>query len=293
MNVAYIDKKDALLKVENKTLKVDEQKIPLRLLDTIVLASSCRLESRDMVKMTQEGITLLLLSGRGDKVAIVQGASGKNAELKLAQYTAQSRALEFAKYFVSEKLKRHANQLREHEVALDIFETLEKVEGAESIEVLLGIEGSFSREYFGHYFALFSKRLHEGKRSRNPPLDPVNAMMSFFYMMSYNLITVRLLSFGFEPSIGFLHQAFRSHNALASDFMELFRADINEAVFELFSQKILTLGDFSFKGGVFLRFDARKKIWKDYVALTKKLKPKLSQEIAKFKGEIYEKKFNY
>ena len=42
MKIAFIDKKDALLKVENKTLKVDEQKIPLRLIDTIVLASSCR-----------------------------------------------------------------------------------------------------------------------------------------------------------------------------------------------------------------------------------------------------------
>lgn len=180
MKIAFIDKKDALIKVENKTLRVDEQKIPLRLLDTIILASSCRLESRDMVKMTSNGITLLLLSGRGDEVALVHSSLSKNAELKLAQYKAQSRALEIAKYFVSEKIKRHAEHLRKHEVALDIFETLDKLEDAESIESVLGIEGSFSKLYFSHYFALFSKRLHFGKRSRNPPQDPVNAMMSFF-----------------------------------------------------------------------------------------------------------------
>jgi len=170
---------------------------------------------------------------------------------------------------------------------------LEQVEQVESVESLMGIEGTFARLYFGHYFSLFDEALHKGKRSKNPPKDPLNAMMSYFYMLYYHLISAQLASYGFELGIGYLHTPFRGHNALASDFMELFRADINEAVFELFSQKILTLGDFSFKGGVFLRFDARKKIWKDYVALTKKLKPKLSQEIAKFKGEIYEKKFNY
>ena len=286
MKIAFIDKKDALLKVENKTLKVDEQKIPLRLLDTIVLASSCRLESRDVVKMTQEGITLLLLSARGDSVAIVNSSQSKNAEIKLAQYKAQSRALELAKYFVTEKIKRHAQQLREHEVALDVFEVLEKVEESESIDELLGIEGSFSRLYFSHYFALFSKRICLGKRSRQPPADPVNAMMSFVYMMTYNLITVRLLSFGFEPSIGFLHKPFRSHNALASDFMELFRADVNAFVFRLFDEELLESSDFSKKNGVYLKYEARKKIWGEFKAFTHGVQQKLDIEIADLRAML-------
>ena len=53
MKIAFIDKKEALVSVENKTLKVDTQKIPLRLLDTIVMASSCCLQSRDIVKITR------------------------------------------------------------------------------------------------------------------------------------------------------------------------------------------------------------------------------------------------
>lgn len=286
MKIAFIDKKNALLKVENKTLRVDEQKIPLRLLDTIVLANSCRLESREMVKMTKEGITLLLLSGRGDKVALVHSSLSKNAELKLAQYKAQTRALEMAKYFVSQKIKHHAQQLCEHEVVFDVFEVLEKVEEAESIEVLLGLEGSFSKRYFNSYFTLFSKRLHLGKRSRNPPKDPVNAMMSFVYMMTYNLITVRLLSFGFEPSIGFLHKPFRSHNALSSDFMELFRADVNAFVLRLFSEKLLQSSDFSKKDGVYLKYEARKRIWGEFKAFTHAFEPKLDVEIANLRAML-------
>jgi CRISPR-associated protein Cas1 len=280
MKIAFIDKKDALVSVENKTLKVDFQKIPLRLIDTVVLASSCRLFSRDIVKLTKEGITLLLLSGRGDEVSIVQSAKSRNAELKLAQFQAQSRALEMAKYFVTQKIKRHVEQLREHEVVLDVFELLEKVEEVESLDELLGLEGSFSRLYFSHYFSLFSKRLQLGKRSRNPPQDPVNAMLSFVYMMTYNLITIRLLSFGFESSIGFLHRPFRSHHALSSDFMELFRADVNAFVFKLFDEKLLEGSDFSRKSGVFLKYDARKKVWSEFKTFMQSIEPKLDQEIA-------------
>lgn len=286
MKIAFIDKKNALLKVDNKTLKVDEQKIPLRLIDTIVLASSCRFESRDVVKITKEGISLLFLSGRGDDVAIVHGAGSKNAELKLAQFQAQKKALEMAKYFVSEKVKRHAEQLREVEIVMDVFEVLEEIDEIDNIESLLGIEGSFSRLYFSNYFSLFSKRLHLGKRSRNPPQDPVNAMLSFYYMMTYNLITVRLLSFGFEPSIGFLHKPFRSHNALASDFMELFRADVNAFVFRLFDEKLLVSSDFTKKQGVFLKYEARKKIWVEYKAFNETIQKKLDVEIANFRSKL-------
>jgi len=99
-------------------------------------------------------------------------------------------------------------------------------------------------------------------------------------MVVYNLITVRLLSFGFEPSIGFMHQPFRSHNALASDFMELFRADINAFVFRLFDEKKVTSSDFTKKNGVYLKYDARRKIWGYFKSFNQKLQKELDKEIA-------------
>jgi CRISPR-associated protein Cas1 len=105
-------------------------------------------------------------------------------------------------------------------------------------------------------------------------------------MMTYNLITVRLLSFGFEPSIGFLHQPFRSHNALASDFMELFRADVNAFVFRLFDEKLLESSDFSKKNGVFLKYDARKKIWGEFKSFNQGIEKKLDVEIANLRAML-------
>jgi CRISPR-associated protein Cas1 len=290
MRIAFIDKKNVALKVEYKSLKVDDKKIPLRLLDTLVLGTSCCLESKDILKMTKEGITLLFLSARSDDMAMTYSVKSKNPELKIAQYQAQEKALSLAKYFVGEKIKRHAEHLAKHGKVLDISKVLATVDSARTLQRLLGIEGSFSKRYFLYYFKLFPKKLQLGKRSRNPPLDPVNAMMSFFYMLIHNLITVRLLSFGFEPSIGFLHQPFRSHNALASDLMELFRADINEFVFDLFEQKKLESSDFTQKNGAYLKYDSRRRIWVGFQIFNQKLQLKIEKEIVILKVMIKEAK---
>ena len=280
MKIAFIDKKNSKLKVDRTALRVDEHKIPLRLLDVVVIATSCNLESKDMVKMTKEGISLLLLSARNDDVAIVYSARSKSAELKLEQYQAQSRALDIAKYFISQKVQRHSANLAKHGKNLDISKVLEKIEKTKRIQTLLGVEGSFSKRYFMHYFKLFPKKLHLGKRSKQPPLDPVNSMLSFFYMLVHNLITVRLLSYGFEPSIGFMHQPFRGHDALSSDFMELFRADINEFVFGLFDSKKLKSDDFTKTQGIYLKYDARRRVWGDFQKFNQALQVELDKEIA-------------
>ena len=279
MKIAYIDKKNCTLEVKSKLLKVDEQKIPLRLIDTLVLAKSSHISSSDLVKLTKEGISILMLSSRGRDIAIVQSASSQNAQLKLAQYNAQYKALEVAKKLITQKVKLHTVQLQKHNIELEISELLAQIESVTSVESLLGIEGSFSKLYFSHYFSLFLKRLHQGKRSKNPPEDPLNAMMSFVYMMVYNLITVRLLSYGFEPSIGFLHKPFRSHNALSSDLMELFRADINEFVWTLFSSEQLKSSDFSKKNGVYLKYSSRREIWSNFKEFMQKLEPNIDKEI--------------
>jgi CRISPR-associated protein Cas1 len=288
MKIAFIDKKNTKINVEKMALKVDEQKIPMRLLDVVIIGTSCSLESKDMVKMTKEGISLLLLSARGDDMAIVYSAKSKNAEVKMEQYQAQSKALVIAKYFIAQKVIRHTQHLEQHGKILDISKVLEKIENTKRIQTLLGVEGSFSKRYFTHYFKLFPKKLHLGKRSKNPPLDPVNSMLSFFYMLVHNLITVRLLSYGFEPSIGFMHQAFRGHDALSSDFMELFRADINAFVFGLFDNQKLKNEDFTKTHGIYLKYEARRRVWGDFQKFNQTLQVKLDKEIAGIRKMIKE-----
>jgi CRISPR-associated protein Cas1 len=286
MKVTIIDKKDAILKVDNKTLKVDTQKIPLRLVDTLIIASSHSIETKELIKITKEGISIIILSYLAKDSAIITSTIGKNAEVKLSQFNAQKNSLSIAKYFISQKLISHTKHLKLHGTKMELDKALIKIQDAETLQTLLGIEGSFSKGYFSHYFKLFPKRLHDNKRTKNPPLDPVNALMSFLYMLFYNLISIKLISFGFEPSIGFLHKPFRSHNALSSDFMELIRSDINEFVFLSFKNEIIKHEDFTKNNGVYLKYEGRKKIWSSLKPFIDALNPKLDANIANLRSML-------
>ncbi len=286
MRLSIVDKKGANLAVDNKTLKVDDQKIPLRLVDTLIIANNNKIETKELIKITKEDISLLLLSYDHKDAALITPAQGRNAELKLAQYKALRYHLPIAKMLIERKIRSHVNHLQNHHIEIESDGLIERIKNCDELQSLLGIEGSFSKLYFTHYFGLFPKALHSGKRTKNPPLDPLNAMMSFCYMLFYNLITVKLIAYGFEPTIGYLHKPFRSHHALASDLMEPIRADINAFVYEVFAQKIIEKEDFTKKQGVYLRYEGRKKLWKKLKPFIDTLDPKIDLLITDLRGML-------
>jgi CRISPR-associated protein Cas1 len=278
MKTVVIDKKEAILTFENSAIKIEQQSIPFRFIDLLILNHKIALETGDILKLTKEGISVLIVSHGNDNLSLISSANTKNGEIKLAQYHSHARHLDFAKYFLRQKIVSHNEQLNHNEIDISCIKELQQLENAVSIDEIMGIEGSYARKYFKEYFSLLPNSLHKSKRSKQPPLDPVNAILSFWYSLYYHIITVKLLSYGFEPAIGYLHTPFRSHNELSSDLLELFRADINEAVKHLFVNGVVEMEDFSKKGGVYLKFEGRKKIWSYFIALTEALKPKLHRD---------------
>ncbi len=288
MKLAIIDKKDMTLKIEQSCLKFEEQSIPFRLIDMLILNHRTTFVAKDILRLTKENISILLISHNSSNFSIINSANAKNSEIKLAQYRSLEQRLAFAKYFLTHKLTLHQEHLKSFGIQGEISKELQQVEDASAVEELLGIEGSYARAYFAHYFAHLPKTMHKGCRSRKPPRDPVNALLSYWYSLYYHIITAKLLSHGFEPSLGYLHTPFRSHNALSSDILELFRSSINQAVASVFHHNILQVEDFSKKGGVYLRFEGRKRVWGEFSALVELLKPKLDKEIANLKKAIHE-----
>jgi len=283
MKIAIIDKKDITLKIENSAIKFEGQTIPFRLMDILILNHRATLHTKDILKLTKEGISLLIISYSNDNFSIINSANSKGGEIKQIQYDTRDKRVEFAKYLVSNKLITHKEQLQQLNIDVDISFQLEQIKNATAIDGILGIEGAFARLYFKHFFEQLPLNMHKGTRSKQPPRDPANALMSYWYSLYYNIITIKLLSHGFEPSMGYLHTPFRTHNALASDILELSRASINQAVISTFAHNTLEMSDFSKKGGVYLRYEGRKKVWGEFVALVDLLSPKLNTEIATLK----------
>jgi len=288
MKIAIIDKKDVVLKIENSSIKFEEHTIPFKLMDMLILNHRATIHTKDILKLTKENINILLVSYNNDNFSLISSANTKNGDLKLAQYNSLKNTLKFAKYFVTKKLTSHSEHLNYLGVKESIDEQLQQIENATKIDELMGIEGSFARLYFKHFFEAISRDFHKNKRTKRPPQDPVNAVLSYWYSLYYYIITTKLLSYGYEPSMGYLHTPFRTHNALASDILEVFRSSINQAVIGLFKQELLSQEDFSKRGGVYLKYEGRKKIWGEFVTLSEVLKPKLDEEIANLKKMIYE-----
>lgn len=281
MKIVVIDIKDIPIRVEQHSIKVDKRSIPFRHIDILVLNHRQTMLTNDILKLTKNNISILIVSPYNNNFSLIAGAKPKNSEIKLAQFSYHKYGLSYAKYLIINKLKNHNEHLLSHNIDLEVSKQIDMAKDASSLETLLGIEGSYARKYFSSYFMLFPKILHKGVRSKKPPKDPVNAVMSYWYYLFYYFITVKLLSFGFEPSIGYLHRPFRDHFALSSDLLELFRSEINQAVYFLFAKEVLTESDFTHnKGGVYLKYEGRRKVWEQFISLSNILQKKLKDEIS-------------
>lgn len=151
-----------------------------------------------------------------------------------------------------------------------LAQLIQNVQTASSVEAVLGFEGQGATLYF-QAFALLLKEPYEfSKRTRRPPTDPVNSLLSLAYTLMSQQIHSMIEVAGLHTHFGNLHTPRENHPALVSDLMEEFRAFVVDSfVLYLTNGAILKLEDFTppdARGGVYLHSDALKiflKHWED------------------------------
>lgn len=283
MKSLIVDTKNEKVEYANGKIRTNNHTVPTKFLDLLIITEGVAFSPKTMLNITNENIPLLLISKDSKKMALTLPAIAKNADLKIMQYRALSNNLPIAKYLLSQKFLTHKASLEEFDIVIDIADVLEKLSNATSTDELMGIEGAFARRYFRHYFALFKRNLTKGYRSKNPPLDPVNAVLSYIYTLGYNTLSAKLYMRGFDPSISYLHTPFRSHYALSSDLLEPLRAEINTYVAKLFLEEQLTTDDFTNKGGIYLKYESRRRLWTTLAPFMKEQNKAINKHIAEMK----------
>jgi CRISPR-associated protein Cas1 len=286
MNTVIVDKADISLTHKNSGIMIDSQHIPFHLVGMLVLTCGIAVDTKTFLRLSKENIPVLIVGRNSQDFSLTLPLKSKNSEQKMQQYASLKNRLGYAKYFLGEKITSHHNHLKRIGMVEDPGIWKKKIDASESVAELLGIEGSFAAIYFKHYFKQFPKVLHKGKRSKRPPLDPVNAVLSYVYTYAYHSITAKLHQAGLDPALSYLHEPFRSHNGLSSDFLELYRAQINEKVAEFFLDEVLTTDDFSAKNGVHLKYNGRKKLWPSLKELSSALSVQMDNEIALLRASI-------
>jgi CRISPR-associated endonuclease Cas1/CRISPR-associated protein Cas4 len=281
----YVQTPGAKLAKDGECLKVkdhDEVIGEARLVETsqVVLYGTVQVSTQVVQELCKRGIPLVYCSSGGWFYGMTTGLLHKHIDLRRRQYATaadQERCLGLARRFVQAKIANSRTLLRRnHRAAPDmVIQDLKRDQVqagvADSLQSLLGIEGTAARRYFSEFSGMLKEaepgaRFDFDGRNRRPPRDPVNAMLSLLYSMLAREWTVVLQSVGLDPYLGFYHQPRYGRPALAFDMMEEFRPLIaDSAVLTAINNGEIRPSDWIERmGSVALTTDGRRRLIETY-----------------------------
>jgi len=258
-------------------------RVPLHHLSGVVCFGHTGLSAPLMHRLAEAGVALVLLDENGRFKARLEGAVTGNVLLRQAQFLRVADAaftLDMARACVAGKIKntrqvlqRGAREAKTQDeasalarLADDLAAALRALPGVTDLDSLRGVEGAAARHYFSGLNLLVrpdqrSAFAMDG-RTRRPPRDRFNAMLSFIYSMWMNDCRSALEAAGLDPQVGFLHALRPGRAALALDLMEEFRPWADRLALTLINRGQLAAGDFAMRegGGVQLAPAARKAV---------------------------------
>jgi CRISPR-associated protein Cas1 len=287
LNTLYATTEGARLRKdgENVVAEVDGDergRVPLHMLGAVVVFGATYVSPSLIGALAKAGITLVLLVRQGRFEARVEGPVSGNVLLRRAQYRASDQPDEIVRSIVSAKI---ANQrtvlqraLRDHGEEMTAGRRV-AVEGAvDRLEQILrrvaflnegagatrGAEGEAAHVYFAVFGDLLRSPdadIRFNGRSRRPPLDPVNALLSFLYTLLTHECRSAAECVGLDPAVGFLHRDRPGRPSLALDLMEELRPVLADRLaLSLINRRQLRSSDFEARdGGTVLLTDAGRK----------------------------------
>lgn len=310
LNTLYVTLDDAWLRLDNDTLRVDVERetrlrVPLHHLTSVVCLGNVGLSTPLMHRLADDGIALVFLDEHGRFKARLEGPVSGNVLLRQAQHARAADtgfALETARAFVAGKIKnaRHVllraareskSEAEARELARagdDLAAALRGLAQATTLDELRGSEGDAARRYFERMTLLMRAEVREhfkmDGRTRRPPRDAFNALISFLYSMWMNDCRSALEAAGLDPQVGYLHALRPGRAALALDLMEEFRPLAERLALTLINRGQVNARDFDRRegGAVLLHGDARRAVVVAYQERKKEelTHPLLAQPIA-------------
>ncbi len=248
LSVLYVQSQGAVLHLDNDTVRVEiegetPRRLPLLRLSGIVLFGRVTVTPFLIQRCADDGRTLVWLDHRGRFKGRVEGQTRGNVLLRRAQHLALSdtgHALRISRQMVAAKIQNSRQLLlraaREsvglpessplQEAAGHLAAILERLRESRDIEAVRGAEGEAARTYFG-VFGYMVRGDREpfvpAGRTRRPPRDRTNALLSFLYTLVRHECASALESVGLDPQVGYLHALRPGRPALALDLMEELR----------------------------------------------------------------------
>ena len=286
LNTLYVQTQGMYLRREGETVIAEKDgevkmRLPIHTLQGIVAFGNVMTSPFILGLCAERGVCVSFLTESGRFLARVTGSVSGNVLLRLAQmraYEDRSNKGDIARSFLIGKLMNARNvlmrRLRDHGdseplsvAATKIADVLRRVKNSSpDAERLRGLEGEAGAVYFGCFNELLvaqKEAFSIESRNRRPPMDPMNALLSYLYTLLAHDCRGALEGVGLDPQIGFLHEVRSGRPSLALDLMEEFRAAIADRM-ALTLVNLRQLGARDFRkmetGAVEMSEDARKTV---------------------------------
>lgn len=287
LNTLYITRQEAYLSLDGENVVMllegkEAARLPLSNIESIVCMNYPGCSPALMGKCAEDKIGLCFVSPAGRFLARITGPIKGNVFLRKRQiemFASQEQQVKLIQNLICAKLKNTRNLLmrsrRDYPATdeggvlshcIDILEkNQDKLLKEKDIEILRGIEGQSAKEYFDVFDSLFTQQKEDFalyRRTKRPPLDRTNAMLSFLYTVCTNDIASALECVGLDPYIGLFHTLRPGRASLACDIVEEFRSLIEHMVITMVNLKIIHKNDFEkqVSGAIWLNDDGRKKV---------------------------------
>lgn len=288
LNTLYVTSENSYLGLEGETVVVYEDRkeigrLPLHNLEGIVSFGYRGTSPSLMGACAERNVSLCYMTPQGKFLARVTGKTRGNVLLREQQYNScrdEKLGLEIAKNCITGKvynarwileraLRDHGMQIDSERVknaSMQLKNSLQLIQNAESKDQLRGYEGEAASIYFGVFDELILQQKKDfcfQGRNKRPPMDNVNAMLSFVYTLLTNQITSALEIVGLDPYVGYLHTERPGRASLSLDLIEEFRVVYADRfVLSLINKKIVNKKNFTRKenGAVLMDDDLRRKL---------------------------------
>jgi len=288
LNTLYVTTQGAYLATEGETVVVRVEgaakaQVPFHMLEGVICFGQVGCSPVLMQRCTERGIGISYLTERGRFLARVQGAVSGNVLLRRAQYRAADdpvQAGRLARAFVIAKIANSRavlmRALRDHpeadgarsiELAAEgLARNLRDLENEYRLDEVRGLEGNAARLYFevfDHLIVAQKEEFNFNGRTRRPPRDSVNAILSFVYTLLTHDAASALEAVGLDPQVGFLHRDRPGRPGLALDLVEEFRAFLGDRLaLSLINRRQIAGSGFTTAetGGVVMDDDTRKTV---------------------------------
>jgi len=288
LNVLYVQTQGAFLHLKHDTvsIKVENEtklRVPLLRLSGIVVFGRVMVTPYLIQRCAQDGRALVWMTGHGRFRGRLAGPTQGNVLLRRAQHLALSEPnhpWRIARQIVAGKIQNSRNQILRSardtkdsadktalaEAAERLAGVLARLKGTRDLNEIRGAEGEAARAYFNVFNQML--RIDDevfvfDKRTRRPPRDPINSVLSFLYSLLCAECAAALEGVGLDPQVGYLHALRPGRPALALDLMEELRSPLADRLtLTLINRRQLRAKHFEDKdgGAVYLNEDGRRAV---------------------------------